>query len=97
MLHRVAGYRIKSKIFDRREKKDFIDSYYWPDEIKDQVLRYPYICIVEKEPFLVKEGVNFPYVKLFSEATWESFRSCMLHKEYREISSLDFLNFVSLL
>lgn len=94
-IHRLAGYKIKSRIIDRREKSGFIDINYWPDEIKDSVLRYPYVCIVEDEPFLMKKNLTFPYVDLFTETTWESFRSCMLHKEYREISALDFSIFIS--
>lgn len=94
-VHRLAGYKIKSRIIDRRERPGFIDINYWPDEIKDNVLRYPYVCIVEDEPFLMKNNLTFPYSDLFTETTWESFRSCMLHKEYREISALDFSIFIS--
>ena len=95
IIHRLAVYRIKSKLIDRRKNMNFIDENYWPDEIRDNVLRYPYVCTIQDEPFLMKNNLIFPYNDLFSQTTWESFRSCMLHKEYREISSLDFTIFIS--
>lgn len=94
-VHRLIGFKINSKIIDRREKSDLLDDFYWPDEIKDKVLRYPYVCKVEAEPFISKSNFSFPYINLFTESTWESFRSCMLHKVYREISAMDFSLFLS--
>ena len=97
VVFRLAGYRVTSKIIHRTETTNFIDQYYWPDEIKDETLRYPYVCTIEEKPFILKKEFSFPFSPLFSEVTWESFRSCMLHKEYREISATDFSVFISAL
>ena len=95
VIHRLVCYKVKSIIINRQENKTFVDDYYWPDEINEQVTRYPYVCEIEDKPFILKKNFILPYYDLFSDTTWEDFRSCMLHKEYREISPLDFSIFIS--
>ena len=94
-LFRIAGYKISSKVIDKRAGNIDIDEFYWPDEIKKSELIYPYICRLEERPFIEKLDTSFPFIAGYSDDTWEAFRSCIQYGEYREISSLDFLLLIS--
>lgn len=94
-IHKLAGYKIKQRIQDKRSTSIAIDDEYWPDEILERKIIYPYICEVEDKPFIDKADVDFPFIKRFSDNTWEAFRSCIQYGEYRELSSLDFTDFIS--
>lgn len=89
-LYQLTAYRIAKPIFDKRENPSGLDVYYWPDEVRANKLIYPYICKLEEQPFIEKRNLPFPFIKSYSEATWEAFRSCLQFGEYREISPLDF-------
>lgn len=94
-LDRLAGYKIKQGITDKRAGG--IDAEYWPDEIKARKMIYQYICTIEEQPFLTKGNLAFPFPAAYSDSTWEAFRSCIQYGEYREISPLDFTLFLSCL
>ena len=72
-----------------------IDMEYWPDEIRMHQMIYQYICVLEDYPFIDKTDIAFPFLKAYSDSTWEAFRSCIQYGEYREISPLDFTLFIS--
>jgi len=89
VIKKLAVYRVISELRNKGSKGD-VDELYWKDEIKANKEIYPRICTVESTPFFHREHVAFPYIKDFSESTWEDFRSCIQYGEYRELSTLDF-------
>lgn len=94
-IDRFVGYKIKRGITEKCTNRLDIDTEYWPDEIKSHQMIYRCICILEDQPFIDKTDIVFPFLKTYSDSTWESFRSCIQYGEYREISPLDFAVFVS--
>jgi len=94
-IDRLVGYKIKHGVTDKCANNSRIDMEYWPDEIKSHEMIYQYICILEDQPFINKTDILFPFLKAYSDSTWEAFRSCMQYGEYREISPLDFTVFIS--
>jgi len=87
-IKKIVAYKVISKL-------DGKHSLYWKDEIKAKKLIYPYICTVESWPFFHRENIIFPYIKDYSESTWEDFRSCIQYGEYRELNFLDFTLLIS--
>lgn len=94
-LDRLEGYKIKRGIIDKCTNDTGIDMEYWPDEIQSHQMIYRYICAIDDNPFIAKNNITFPFLKTYSDSTWEAFRSCIQYGEYREISPLDFTVFIS--
>lgn len=94
-VDRLVGYRIRQGITNKCANNLGIDMEYWPDEIRMHQMIYQYICVLEDHPFIDKTDIAFPFLKAYSDSTWEAFRSCIQYGEYREISPLDFTLFVS--
>ena len=96
-LYQLTAYRMSGSIKDRRtEKLEFdMDDLYWHDEIKNNEMIYPYVCLLEEYPFFNITEKKLPFIKEFNDDKWELIRSCIQYGEYKEMSALDFTYLIS--
>lgn len=95
LIKKLVAFQIRSKLFEIESKKYRLDKFYWPDEIKENKLIYPYRCKLADHSFIKVENIIMPDIDSYTEEKWELLRSCIQYGAYFEMSANDFLALIS--